>query len=131
MDGVGDTCKTDSPLWECNLCDGYVLQEPIPDKPHFVRQAAGISWVICGGESGPGARPFNLAWAESLLAQCRAADVLFFMKQVGSKPTCDAKGYACCVFPMKDRKGGDPTEWPDHLRIRDFPQPAVRETVSA
>lgn len=45
-----------------------------------------VDWVIVGGESGPGARPFNLAWAESLQQQCKAAGVAFFMKQVGSVP---------------------------------------------
>ena len=42
-----------------------------------------IDWVICGGESGPGRRPFEVEWAESLAAQCRTAGVPFFMKQDG------------------------------------------------
>ena len=42
-----------------------------------------ISWVICGGESGPGARPTNPDWARSLHDQCAAAGVPFFMKQWG------------------------------------------------
>jgi protein gp37 len=44
---------------------------------------AGIDWVIVGGESGPGARPMEGAWAESILAQCRRAGVPFFFKQWG------------------------------------------------
>jgi protein gp37 len=43
----------------------------------------GISWVIVGGESGPGARPMEAAWVRSIRAQCRAADVAFFFKQWG------------------------------------------------
>lgn len=43
-----------------------------------------ISWVICGGESGPHARPMHPAWAQSLKDQCQAADVPFFFKQWGA-----------------------------------------------
>lgn len=42
-----------------------------------------IDWVICGGESGPNARPMNPAWARSLRDQCTAASVAFFFKQWG------------------------------------------------
>ena len=42
-----------------------------------------ISWVICGGESGPGARPMHPAWARGLRDQCQAANVPFFFKQWG------------------------------------------------
>lgn len=42
-------------------------------------------WIICGGESGPGARLMNPAWAESLLADCRRLGVAFFMKQMTGK----------------------------------------------
>lgn len=48
----------------------------------------GIGWVIVGGESGHGARPFDIAWARSIIAQCRAAGVPVFVKQVGAAP-CD------------------------------------------
>lgn len=43
----------------------------------------GIHWVIVGGESGPGARPMKPEWVESILAQCRSANVPFFFKQWG------------------------------------------------
>ena len=42
----------------------------------------GIDWVICGGESGPGARPMHPDWARNLRDQCRAAGVPFFLKQM-------------------------------------------------
>jgi protein gp37 len=44
---------------------------------------AGINWVICGGESGPGARPMHPDWARSIRDQCAAAGVPFFFKQWG------------------------------------------------
>ena len=43
----------------------------------------GIDWVICGGESGPKARPMHPDWARSLRDQCAAANVPFFFKQWG------------------------------------------------
>lgn len=42
-----------------------------------------IDWVIVGGESGPGSRPMQRAWVESIRQQCRAASVPFFFKQWG------------------------------------------------
>jgi protein gp37 len=40
-----------------------------------------IDWVICGAESGTGARPMQLDWARSLRDQCQDAGVPFFLKQ--------------------------------------------------
>lgn len=45
--------------------------------------AARLNWIICGGESGPGARPMNQAWARSARDQCVKAGVPFFFKQWG------------------------------------------------
>lgn len=42
-----------------------------------------VTWVIAGGESGPGARPCHPDWVRSLRDQCQAADVPFFFKQWG------------------------------------------------
>jgi protein gp37 len=51
---------------------------PIPRLP-----LRGIHWVIVGGESGPGARPMEPEWVESVHAQCVRARVPFFFKQWG------------------------------------------------
>lgn len=42
-----------------------------------------VNWVICGGESGPDARPMHPAWARGIRDQCREAGVPFFFKQWG------------------------------------------------
>jgi len=42
-----------------------------------------LHWVICGGESGPHARPMHPDWARSLRDQCAAAGVPFLFKQWG------------------------------------------------
>lgn len=43
----------------------------------------GISWVIVGGESGPGARPMDKKWVLDIRDQCKKDDVPFFFKQWG------------------------------------------------
>jgi protein gp37 len=43
----------------------------------------GITWVIVGGESGPGARPMEREWVVSIRKQCRDQKVPFFFKQWG------------------------------------------------
>lgn len=73
----------------------------------------GIDWVIVGGESGPGARPMEIAWARSLRDQCAAAGVPFFMKQLGSVA---ARDYGA------PGKGDDPVRWPSDLRVREYPE---------
>jgi protein gp37 len=48
-----------------------------------VEEIPGVDWVICGGESGPNARPMHPDWARSLRDQCAAAGVSFHFKQWG------------------------------------------------
>ena len=52
------------------------------------RHALGLDWVICGGESGHGARPMKPAWPLDLLRQCKAAGVPFHFKQWGEWAPC-------------------------------------------
>jgi protein gp37 len=87
------------------------------DDEHFFNEHTKIDWVICGGESGPGARPCELQWLRSVVAQCRAAAVPCFVKQLGSNP--ELHGFT--GMPLCDRKGGNPDEWPEDLRVREFP----------
>jgi protein gp37 len=42
-----------------------------------------IDWVICGGESGPKARPMQPEWAQRLRDQCQISGVPFYFKQWG------------------------------------------------
>jgi protein gp37 len=57
---------------ECDYCQ-TVAEHPTENVIHQ---------VIVGGESGPGKRPMDLAWARSLRDQCKAAGVKFFFKQI-------------------------------------------------
>ena len=76
-----------------------------------------LDWIIVGGESGPGARPFNVEWAREIVRQCVEAGVPVLVKQLGADPKTALGGR----FEFRDRKGGDWSEWPEDLRIRQFP----------
>ncbi len=54
----------------------------------------GIDWVIAGGESGPGARPMDLAWAREVRDLTRDAGAAFFLKQLGGHPNKRGKDKA-------------------------------------
>jgi len=60
----------------------FLSVEPLLEDLGFL-DLSGIHWVIVGGESGPGARPLERAWVESLRSQCRKASIPFFFKQWG------------------------------------------------
>jgi protein gp37 len=93
----------------------------------------GIHLVIVGGESGPKARPMDITWAMSIIEQCKVAGVPVFMKQLGTNPIGfgqfeheNNEGYGIEIGGdsgnrLSDRKGGDMSEWPDNLRIREVP----------
>jgi protein gp37 len=104
-----------------------------------------LNWVICGGESGPNARPLQLQWVRSIVQQCRAAGVPVLVKQLGREvldhgmsspgehwpahmarrpiPRC-TEADPGFVMDLRDRKGGDWSEWPEDLRVRQFPEAA-------
>ena len=82
----------------------------VPAAVHFISYEPALgpltigdarpSWIICGGESGSGARYMEPAWACSLRDECAAVGVAYFFKQMtGKKPI------------------------PDDLLVRQFPTP--------
>jgi protein gp37 len=78
-----------------------------------------IDWVIIGGESGPGARPCNVEWIRDIMVQCYAAEVAPFVKQLGKNPVNSLDHSPALI---NHPKGGDPAEWPEDLRRREFPE---------
>ena len=84
----------------------------------------GVQWVIVGGESGPGARAMKQEWVESVLEQCRRANVPFFFKQWGGLRKKQAG---------RELNGRTFDEFP-HIRRNAFPSKAQRleiiETVA-
>lgn len=86
-----------------------------------------LHWAIFGGESGTGARPCNVDWIRDGVRQCREAGVAPFVKQLGAKPVAPDTFHGTgalkdCSNLITDRKGGDMSEWPEDLRVREFPQ---------
>lgn len=82
-----------------------------------------LNWAIVGGESGPGARAFDVAWARSVVRQCREAGVPCFVKQLGARPVAAPLQDDEVRFRRRQHsKGGDPAEWPEDLRVREFPR---------
>lgn len=100
----------------------------------------GVNWVIVGGESGPNARRCDIAWIRSIVRQCRDAGVPCFVKQLGSfcidnDSDCDCgtptngwpsktTGVTCTEglkIRLLDPKGGDQSEWPEDVRVREVP----------
>lgn len=93
---------------------------------------SGIGWVIVGGESGPHARKCDLGWIARVVAQCSEQQVPCFVKQLGARP-CGEWGPGRAPpthyhpsrrdeWILNDAKGGDPSEWPEVLRVREMPR---------
>lgn len=69
---------------KCNARNtlGSNHENELKDIGHY--RGLDIDWVICGGESGAGARPMHPDWARSLRDQCMTAGVPFLFKQWGA-----------------------------------------------
>lgn len=116
----------DKHLWRPASPDempGYALNDA-PSADYVALLKPGLDWIIVGGESGPGARRFDIEWARSIVDQCRAAGVACFVKQLGANPTVIRPGSVNELqdVGLSDRKGGDPDQWPEDLRVREFPR---------
>jgi protein gp37 len=88
------------------------------------RGGRAIDWVIVGGESGHNARPCRATWISDIVMQCESESVPVFVKQLGSNAE---EGYGCHrKLNLRDKKGGDMSEWPEDLRVRILPESAPR-----
>lgn len=84
-----------------------------------------VDWVIAGGESGPGARPCSIKWIRDVVQECKAAEVPCFVKQLGSfpvEPEWNPKLGSHRRIELNHPKGGEPAEWSEDLRVREFPK---------
>jgi len=71
--------------WRLDVLKGVSFCGDVPRDPADETDEAEsrIDWVICGGESGRGARPMHPDWPRSLRVQCVREGVPFFFKQWG------------------------------------------------
>lgn len=126
----------------CAACSfGNCYEHPIGNQGP---NRATLDWVIVGGESGPKSRRCDVQWIRDLRDQCTAAGVPVLIKQLGAHVTWNGVqgGYmngTPNVWPegmrredtgqghfrvyLKDAKGGDMAEWPEDMRVRQFPEP--------
>lgn len=85
-----------------------------------------LHWIIIGGESGSDARPCHIDWIRSIVKQCQGTNVAVFVKQLGSM-AIESTPYIVDVatsnhqIKLKDRKGENIDEFPEDLKIREFP----------
>lgn len=112
--------------WRYNVLSG---EEWAGARADSVERSQHLDWVIVGGESGPGARACEVAWVQAIVKQCHAAGTAVFVKQLGGGAIrifvdFDAAlaGDRTWRVVLDDRKGGDPAEWPEDLRVREFPR---------
>ena len=98
--------------------------EPALAAVDFTHWLPAVSWIVVGGESTQWkwrdlpelpARPFDLAWARRVLAQCRAAGAAPFVKQMGHH-TLEAG------VRLKFRDHTDPACWPAELQVQEYPR---------
>lgn len=84
-----------------------------------------LDWVVCGGESGPNARPMHPDWVRFLRDQCQAAGVPFFFKQWGEYLPFGQFGGPECHVAQTDAKVGkkkagrllDGREWSEFPKV--------------
>lgn len=101
------------------------LLGPIDLRPYLEGYQKGkpaLDWVVVGGESGPGARKCDVArWLDPIVTACKEAGVSCFVKQMGANAW-----FGDGRLRFKDPKGGDPTQWAEHHKVRQLPHFPVR-----
>jgi protein gp37 len=78
-----------------------------------------LDWVIVGGESGAKARPCDVEWITLIVADCDLNGVPCFVKQLGALPIREG------LTHWYGAKGESIGDWPERLRVRQFPGEAV------
>ncbi len=127
-----DIATSEGNRWFCDDCGAGAMNDVQP----LIKFTTQIDWVIVGGDSGPGARPCQMEWIESIVQQCKAAGVPCFVKQLGSfAVTSNVNIWEICPpfasewgsyaagakLAFKHPKGGDPSEWPEPLQVQECP----------
>lgn len=78
----------------------FVSIEPMLERIDLTQYLhCGINWTIIGAESGPKKRFFDPKWAESIISQCKKANVPVFYKQDHQQKMPKVNGIAYAQFP--------------------------------
>lgn len=95
-----------------------VSAEPLLGPIYFhVDWRIKLGWIVTGGESGPGARPCESQWIREIVCDCAETATPCFVKQLGASSDLE----------LRSAKGGDMAEWPEDLRVRQFPKVLTTE----
>lgn len=138
--------------WICKSCKNGTVASPLLIHPKYgggcgvCTNKPKLDQVICGGESGPGARPMHPNWARDLRDQCQDAGVPFFFKQNGAwapehalnSNITPARGFHTChefpggqkVYKVGKKQAGrllDGREWNGMPEGTGFPPEETRE----
>lgn len=101
-------------LLKCGAAVKWVSAEPLLSD--IVADYAGIDWIVVGGESGVGARRMAPEWANNILVRCASSGTKYFMKQKGAVLAAE--------MGCKEKSGKNPAEWPEWMRVQEFPEVA-------
>jgi len=97
----------------------FLSMEPLHERVDIdLTDLCKIDWAIIGGESGNEKgnykyRPCQIEWIEDLIKHFTRAKTSIFVKQLGT--------YLAKQMNLSDRHGGNMSEWPEHLQIRQMP----------
>lgn len=94
----------------------FLSVEPQVGQLDLLAHLPQVDWVLHGGESGRGARPFHVEWAAELLAACTSLGIPYFLKQLGSVAMQGGKRLS-----FEDSHASDWLEWPPCLVVRQVP----------
>ncbi len=133
----GGACECDVSAHQSERCEGK-------GNAGWIRCTVGmrrLDWLVVGGESGPGARQCDVDWLRDLVQQCarrtgwgRKSDPLpVFVKQLGAHYVDAKNGIGGAqarpdpqlvppIERLAHKKGGNTSEWPEDLRVRQFPE---------
>jgi protein gp37 len=105
------------------------LRESINLELRLVMKSIRLDLVIVGGESSQGHWPahhFTTDLAEDLIRTCRQLKIAVFIKQLGSNVGYGAQdignGPMRLMPRLRDSHGGDWSEWPENIRVREMPR---------
>lgn len=105
-------------LLECPAAVHWVSYEPALGPVNFGPWVNDLHWIVVGGESGAGSRPFDWRWAQNVVLSCHKTNTKVFVKQLGTKPIMKGSG----MPKPKKYKGSDMAEWPQVIQVREYPK---------
>lgn len=102
-------------LWDTYFPYRLIRHVPVKDRTRLIDL---LDWVIIGGESGNENgkyryRPCEMGWILKIIEECNLRKKPVFVKQLGTHLSKEVG--------LKDRHGGDMDEWPEDVRVREFP----------